>query len=120
MHRTPDISELRALFNGAHTALDPQAPEEYSPHRFEHQQNDERVVCEIYTACGELRFIWWNKQRLLMDLLLEGVTSLDISRSGDTVSLVGNAEHHDFRQMFKLQIAPQVCWRLSSALTHGD
>ncbi|MDZ7865069.1 hypothetical protein [Acidovorax sp.] len=55
-----------------------------------------------------------------MDISLERVTSLDISRSANTVSLVGNAEHHDFRQIFKLQIAPQVCWRLSGALTHGD
>lgn len=119
MHRTPDIGELRAVFNGPHTALDPLAPEEYSPHRFEHTQDNERVVCEICAADGELRVIWWHQDRLLMDVSLQGLKSLDISRSGN-VTLIGNADFRDIRYMFKLQLQPHICWHMGLATVYGD
>lgn len=115
MNRCPEIDELNAFFGGTHVLVYPNSPAEYNAHRFERHRGEDRIVCEMLPAEYELRLMWWVSGRLAMDLNLQGIRSLDISRSAGDETLVGNIDAGDLRQLFKLQIHPKVCIQWTSA-----
>ena len=115
MNRCPEIDELNAFFGGSHVLVYPDSPEEYNAHRFERLAGEDRVVCEVLPAEYELRLMWWVSGRLTLDLNLQGVRSLDISRSAGDETLVGNVDAGDLRQLFKLQVRPKISLQWSSA-----
>jgi hypothetical protein len=119
MKRCPEVDQLNGFFGGTHVQVYPDAPEEYNTHRFERVAGNERIVCEVLPAEYELRFMWWVSGRLALDLKLQGVQSLDISRSAGDKTLIGNVDIDGLRQLFKLQVSPTVCLQWSSSSYFG-
>jgi len=115
-----EIGELQAFFGGTHSQLYPEEPEEYSTHRFELLRNEDRIVCDYLPGEGELHLLWWIGEKLALDVKLESVRSLEISRSGGEETLIGNVDARDLRQLFKFQVYPHVSLRWSSATFFGD
>lgn len=115
MNRSPDIDQLSAFFGGSHVQVYPDSPAEYNTHRFECVVGEERIVCEMLPAEYEFRFTSWQGGKLALDLKLQGVQSLDISRSAGDDTLIGNVDAGDLQQLFKLQVRPKICLEWSSA-----
>lgn len=120
MKRCPEIDQLNGFFGGTHVQVYPDAPEEYNTHRFERVSGNERIVCDVLPAEYEMHFIWWVSGLIALDLKLQGVQSLDISRSAGDQTLIGNVDTEGLRQLFKLQVSPTVCLQWSSSSYFGE
>jgi hypothetical protein len=115
MNRCPEIDQLNGFFGGTHLQVYPDAPEGYNTHLFESIAGNERIVCKVLPAEYEFHFMWWVSGRLALNLKLQGVQSLDVSRSAGDETLIGNVDAEGLRQLFKLQVRPTVCLQWSSA-----
>jgi hypothetical protein len=115
-----EIGDLQAFFGGSHSQLYPDEPEEYSTHRFELSRQEDRVVCDYLPGEGELHLLWWTGEKLALDLKLESVCSLEVSRSGGEETLIGGVDAKNLRQLFKFQVRPHVSLRWSSAAFFGE
>jgi hypothetical protein len=115
MKRCPDVDQLNRFFGGTHVLVHLDVQEEYNTHRFERVDGNERIVCEVLPAEYQFQFMWWVSGRLALDLKLQGVQSIDISRSAGDETLIGNVDAEGLRQLFKLQVSPNVCLQWSSS-----
>jgi hypothetical protein len=115
-----EVDDLQAFFGGIHRQLYPDEQETYGTHRFELLLKGDRIVCDYLPGEGELHLLWWTAEKLAIDLKLENVRSLEVSRSGGEQTLIGNVDAQNLRQLFKFQVRPHVSLRWSSATFFGE
>jgi hypothetical protein len=110
MAEWPELDQLQAFFGGSHRVVGSDVPDWYSPNRFELVAAKERLVFEVVPGEGEVAIIWYQNETVILNIQLQSVGSLEISRSGEEERLIGTVNVQGLSQMFKLQVRPRICF----------
>ena len=104
----PEEWELLAFFESEPVILDPGIPWRYNELRFETRRGGDTFHCVIVGDYGRIKFQWWYRDELRVDLNLNWVRGMTIANGGgrDAMTL-------SFRDAYlldlELQLRPHVC-----------
>ena len=104
----PDQHELIALFESEPVVKDVGVPWAYNHLTFTRTVGENRIECEIEPGYQELRFLWFQRGVVVVDLDLSWVSGLIVEREHGRESLIARFRERSGLLPLRIQISPSV------------
>lgn len=117
MNRCPDPSDLQSFFGVAGVTEDGKGGDWfYDRIRFTHVGPAGRTTCTILPGEGQFAVEHVQGGAIHLDVALRHVVSLDLESSAGTQLLIGRVSGGSVEQLFKLRLAPEFSFSLTTSL----